>query len=113
MRVVINTWDITFHMSSKTEIGHEEWLSGVLAGVKSAIMTRFGEDNKVAMAALQQEIEGKLAQEIVVRERVSEELASAKRELAAAASACQDQSVSEVEKARVALHSNNNRKNCT
>jgi hypothetical protein len=41
---------------------------------------------------------------------VSEELASAKRELAAAASACQDQIVSEVEKARVALHSNYDRK---
>jgi hypothetical protein len=68
------------------------------------------EDNKLAMAALQQEFKGKLAQEIVVRERLSEELASAKRELAAAASASQDQIVSEVEKARVALHSNNARK---
>ena len=68
------------------------------------------EDNKIAMVALQHELQGKLAQEIVVRERLSEELASAKRELAAAASACQDQIVSEVEKARVALHSNNNRK---
>ena len=68
------------------------------------------EDNKLAMAALQQEFEGKLAQEIVVRERVSEELASAKRELADAASACQEQIVTEVEKARVALHSNYDRK---
>ena len=133
------------------EVNHEEFLSGVMAGVKSTIMTRFGEevgkitalqdlvarerttacaaqlqveelrkqlevervtkeDNKVAMAALQQEFEGKLAQEIVVRERVSEELASAKRELAAAASACQEQIVTEVEKARVALHSNYDRK---
>ena len=133
------------------EINHEELFSGVMAGVKSSIMTRFGEedgkiialqdlvarerttacaaqlqveeprkqlevervtkeDNKVAMAALQQEFEGKLAQEIVVRERVSEELASAKRELAAAASASQEQIVSEVEKARVALHSNYDRK---
>ena len=133
------------------EVNHEEFLSGVMAGVKSTIMTRFGEedgkitalqdlvarertitcdaqlqvkelskqleeervakeDNKVAMAAIRQEFEGKLAQEIVVRERVSEELASAKRELAAAASACQEQIVSEVEKARVALHSNYDRK---
>jgi bacillopeptidase F (M6 metalloprotease family) len=67
------------------------------------------EDNKLAMAALQQEFEGKLAQEIVVRERLSEELASAKGELAAAASACQEQIVTEVEKARVALHSNYDR----
>ncbi len=43
------------------------------------------EDNKVAMVDLQQELQGKVAQEIVVRERLSEELASAKRELAAAA----------------------------
>ena len=41
---------------------------------------------------------------------MSEELASAKRELAAAASACQEQIVSEVEKARVALHLNYDRK---
>ena len=133
------------------EINHEEFLSGVMAGVKSTIMTRFGEedgkitalqdlvarerttacaaqlqvkelrkqleeervtkeDNKLAMATLQHEFEGKLAQEIVVRERVSEELASAKRELAAAASACQEQIVTEVEKARVALHNNYDRK---
>ena len=133
------------------EINHGDFLSGVMASVKSTIMTRFGEedgkitalqdlvarerttacaaqlqvkelrkkleeervtkeDNKVAMAALQQEFEGKLAQEIVVRERVSEELASAKRELAAAASTCQEQIVTEVEKARVALHSNYDRK---
>jgi hypothetical protein len=124
------------------EISHEEWLSGVLAGVKSTIMTRFGEedskitalqdvaarertttcdaklqvvelrkkleeervtneDNKVAMAALHQEFQGKLAQEIVVRERLSEEFASAKGELAAAASTCQEEIVAEVEKARV------------
>ena len=133
------------------EINHEIFLSGVMASVKSTIITRFGEedgkitalqdlvarertkacaaqlevkelremleeervtkeDNKVAMAAIRQEFEGKLAQEIVVRERVSEELASAKRELAAAASACQEQIVTEVEKARVALHSNYDRK---
>ena len=131
------------------EINHEEFLSGEMAGVKSTIMTRFGEedgkitalqdlvarerttacdaqlqvkelrkkeervtieDNKVAMAALQQEFEGKLAQEFVVRERGSEELASAKRELAAAASACQEQIVTEVEKARVALSNNYDRK---
>ncbi len=48
------------------------------------------EDNKVAMVALQQEFQGKLAQEIVVRERLSEELVSAKRQLAAAASTCQE-----------------------
>ena len=118
------------------EINHEEWLSGVLAGVKSTIMTRFGEedgkiaamqdlvarkrtttcavklqveelrkkleeervtkeDNKVAMAALQQECQGKLAREIVVRERLCDELASAKGELAAAASACQEEIVAE------------------
>ncbi len=38
------------------------------------------EDNKVAMTTLQHEFQGKLAQEIVVRERLSENLASAKRE---------------------------------
>ncbi len=27
------------------EINHEEWLSSVLAGVKSTIMTRFGEED--------------------------------------------------------------------
>jgi hypothetical protein len=125
----MNTCDITFHRSSTKEINHEEWLFGVLAGVKSTIMTRFGEeegkitalqdlaaqertttcaaklqveelrkkleeervtkeDNKVAMAALQQEFYGKLAQEIVVRERLSEELANATGQLVAAASAC-------------------------
>ncbi len=57
------------------------------------------EDNKVAMVALQHEFQGKLAQEIVVRERLSEELASAKRELAVAALSCQEQIVAEVEKA--------------
>ncbi len=73
-------------------------------------MTRFAEDNKVAMAALQQEFEGKLAQEIVVRERLSEELASAKGELAAVASSCQEEIVAEVEKARVAVSNNYDRK---
>ncbi len=68
------------------------------------------EDNKVAMAALQQECQGKLAQEIVVRERLFEELARAKRELAAAASACQEQIVAEVGKATVALNTNYDRK---
>ena len=51
-----------------------------------------------------------MAQEIVVRERLSEEIASAKGELAAAASTCQEEIVAEVEKARVALHSNYDRK---
>ncbi len=95
------------------EINHEEWLSCVLAGVKSSIMTRFCEDNKVAMAALQQEFEGKLTQEIVVHGRLSEELASAKGELAAAALACQEEIVAEVEMARVALSNNYDRKLAT
>ena len=48
LRVVINTWDISFHRSSTMEINHEEWLSSVLAGVKSTIMTKFGEaDGKI------------------------------------------------------------------
>ncbi len=68
------------------------------------------EYNKVAMASLQHELHGKLAQEIVVRERLFEELASAKRELAAAASACQEEIVAEVEKSRVALSNNYDRK---
>ncbi len=64
------------------------------------------EDNKVAMASLQQEFQGKLSQEIVVRERLFEELASAKQELATAASACQEEIVAEVEKTRVTLSNN-------
>ncbi len=51
-----------------------------------------------------------MAQEIVVRERLFEELASAKGELAAAASACQEEIVAEVEKARVAISNNYDRK---
>ncbi len=50
-----------------------------------------------------------MTQEIVVRERLSEELASAKGKLAAAASACQEEVVAEVEKARVALSNNYDR----
>ena len=64
------------------------------------------EANKVAMAVPQQEFEGKLAQKNVVRERLSEELASAKGELAVAASTCKEEIVVEVEKARVALSNN-------
>ncbi len=62
------------------------------------------------MAALQQEFQGMLAQEIVVRERLPEELASAKGEFAAVASACQKGNVEEVEKAWVALSNNYDRK---
>ncbi len=82
----------------------------MLAGVKSTIMTRFAKDSNVAMAALQQEFEGKLEQEIIVRERLSEELASAKGELAVAASAYQEEIVAEVERARVAVSNNYDRK---